>query len=210
MRQPLLIYGAGGLGREVLSLLSDNAQWEPVGFIDDGLPKGSVVKGIKVLGGVETVNMSKEKIALVLAIGDPVAKASIRSGISNVYVHFPVLRHSSVILQDAGSIQIGEGSILTAGVIITTDVTLGRHVLINLNTTIGHSTHVGNYTSIMPGVNVAGDVKIEEGVFIGAGANIINEVTLGQRCKIGMGAAVIQDVQAGVTVVGVPAKPTTA
>jgi len=206
MKKPLLIYGGGGLGREVLSLIACDEQWEPVGFIDDGLTKGLEIKGVKVLGGIEALNGLRETFSLVLAIGDPGIKATIRSRISNPSINFPVLRHPSVLLQDAGSIPIGEGSILTAGVIVTTDVVIGNYVLINLNSTVGHNSHIGNYASLMPGVNVAGYVRIGERVFIGAGANIINNVVLGDGCKVGMGAAVIQDVPSGVTVVGVPAK----
>lgn len=207
MKQRLLIYGAGGLGREVLSFVAGSDQWEVVGFIDDGPSKKSIIKGIKVIGGMETVNALKEPVSIALAIGDPVLKTAIRSGLTNPYINFPVLKHPSALLQDPESVQIGEGSILTAGVIVTTDVTIGKCVLINLNTTVGHNTFIGDYTSIMPGANIAGNVRIGECVLVGSGANIINNVSLGDHCKVGMGAAVIQDVLARVTVVGVPAKP---
>ena len=44
-------------------------------------------------------------------------------------------------------------------------------------------------------------------VFVGAGAKIIGPVTLGDDVKVGANAVVVHDVPAGLTVVGIPAKP---
>ncbi len=85
---------------------------------------------------------------------------------------------------------------------------MGNHVLINLNSTIGHDVRIGDCTSIMCGVNVAGEVTIGNAVMVGSGASILNRVTVGSHSRIGMGAAVVKDVAADITVVGVPAKRT--
>jgi sugar O-acyltransferase (sialic acid O-acetyltransferase NeuD family) len=201
MKERLLIYGAGGLGKEVLSLVQALEQFEPLGFIDDGLRKDTVVKGLRILGGLDVLNSFTTPVNLVLAIGDPSAKSILVKMIDPSRVYFPVLIHPSVIIQDDTSVSIGEGSILTAGCILTTDIRIQSHVLINLSTTIGHDVVVGSFSSIMTGVNIAGNVKIGEGVMVGSGANVINGVTVGNFSKIGMGAAVIKDVEGETTVV---------
>lgn len=206
MKEPLLIYGAGGLGKEILSLVRALDEFEPAGFIDDGLRKDTLVKGLKILGGLDVLNSFTTPVNLILAIGDPSSKSILLKMIDPSRVYFPVLRHPSVILQDVDAITIGEGSILTAGCILTTDITIGTHVLVNLNTTIGHNVEIGACSSIMPGVNIAGDVTIGKGVLIGSGANILNGVKVGDFSKVGMGAVVIRDVDSETTVVGVPAR----
>src|SRR5687767_3589476 len=138
MKEPLLIYGAGGLGKEVLSLVRMLEDFEAIGFLDDGLKKNSFVKGLKVLGGLDVLNSFDTPVNLVIALGDPAGKSILAKMIDPSRAYFPVLKHPSVILQEEASIKIGEGTILAAGCILTTDIRIGNHVLINLNTTVGH------------------------------------------------------------------------
>ena len=206
MKEPILIYGAGGLGKEVLSLVRVLNKFEPVGFIDDGVKKGTVIKGVKVLGGVDFLNSYSPPVNMVLAVGDPSTKAMLIKTIDPSRVYFPVLIHPSVIVQDEGAISFAGGTIIGAGCILTTDISIGAHVLLNLNTTVGHDTSIGDFSSIMPATNVAGNVQIETGVLIGSGANIMNGIRLGRFSRIGMGSVVIRDVEPETTVAGVPAK----
>jgi sugar O-acyltransferase (sialic acid O-acetyltransferase NeuD family) len=207
MKKPILIYGAGGLGREILSLLRNLEDWEVKGFIDDRVPGSKVISGVNVLGGREVLPALSDAVHLVVAIGDPLIKAGVIQQLHFPNLHFPTLIHPSAIIQDPDSVRIGEGTIVAAGAILTTDIKLGNHVLLNLNATIGHDVTIGNFSSIMPGVNVAGEVTIGQSVLIGAGASIFNRIAIGDKSKVGMGAVVIKDVAALQTVIGVPAKP---
>jgi maltose O-acetyltransferase len=53
------------------------------------------------------------------------------------------------------------------------------------------------------------EVRIEDGVWIGAGAVILKGVTIGRDSVIGAGAVVTRDVSAGSTVAGNPARDVT-
>lgn len=209
MKQPLLIYGAGGLGREVLSLIRASDVWEPAGFLDDGLPLHENIKGVKVLGSKDVLRNIDGPCYVVLAIGDPLAKKKIVESLVEYDVSYPVIVHPAAVIQDPSSVRLGEGTIVCAGAIITTDVQIESHVLINLNSTIGHDTCIGAYTSVMCGANIAGEVTVGSAVMIGSGANVLNRVSIGRGSKVGMGAVVIRNVEAGITVAGVPAKQIT-
>jgi sugar O-acyltransferase (sialic acid O-acetyltransferase NeuD family) len=206
MKKELIIYGAGGLGREILTMIRALPEWQPIGFIDDKVPPGTSVKGLKVLGGVSVMQAMTSTVNVVLAVGSPLVKQRLEEQLLKYSVYFPTLIHPSVIMQDSASITIGAGSIVTAGCILTTDIYIGKHVLINLNTTIGHDCSVEDYSSIMCGVNIAGEVTIARSAFIGSGANILNQASLGESCTVGMGAVVLKDVLQHTTVAGVPAK----
>jgi sugar O-acyltransferase (sialic acid O-acetyltransferase NeuD family) len=203
----LLIYGAGGLGREILALVKNIGQWNILGFIDDHKYTSNTNDQMAVIGTMDTLNGWHDPVDVVLAIGAPMLKASIVSRISNPRISFPVIVHPNAVLMDKDNIVLGNGSIITAGCVLTTNIQIGSHVLINLNTTVGHDCAIGDYCSLMPGVNVAGEVKIEDTVLIGAGANIRNGVTIGKKSIVGMGAVLLKNVAQNTTVVGVPAKP---
>ena len=208
MSKKLVIYGAGGFGREVKSMLPHlKEQYELVGFLDDGLAVGTVVDGTPVLGGVDWIRDHVDKVKLVLAIGNPKVKATVYRQLQQYAdLKFPIIIHPNAHLQDIDKISIGDGTIIGAGSVLTTGITIGKHVLINLNVTIGHDTVIGNLTSVMPGVNIAGSVTLGNEVMIGSGANIINKIKIGDLSIIGAGSVVNHDIPPASTAAGVPAR----
>lgn len=208
MKKRLAIYGAGGLGKEVLSLVRALPEWEVIGYYDDGLATGTLVReGLKVLGGLSELTAAVQPLQIVLAIGSPQTKEHLSNSLkAHRHIQFPTLVHPSVILQDPKCISFGPGCIVGAGSILTTDIQVAEHVLINLSCTIGHDVRIGKFSSVMPGVNLAGEVTIGQGVLIGAGANIINRLEVGDNSRVGAGAVVIRSVPSQVTAVGVPAR----
>lgn len=201
---PIAIYGAGGLGKEVKTIIDAINKVKPtyqfIGYFDDNQ------QGERIIGDVNALNAWKNELYIVVAIGSPVTKKKIIAAIYNQQVKYATLIHPEVIIGDIKKVTIGAGAILTAGSILTTDIKIGNHVLINLNTTIGHDVIISDFCSIMPGVNIAGAVKLELGVLIGSGAIIINEAQVGSAASVGAGAVVTKDIKASTTVVGVPAK----
>ncbi len=206
----LAIYGAGGFGRETLTLIREinleHPKWDITGFYDDTIAQGSIINDVPVLGNIDSLNAVHEEIYLVAAIGDTLSKKNLIGKITNHHVKFATLIHPKVVVNDFQQVQIGKGSIIANGTIFTVDTVIGDHVIVNLSCTIGHDVNIGDFSSLMPGCHVSGNVRINEGVYIGTGAVLINNLTIGEYATVGAGAVVIKDIPAHKIAVGVPAK----
>ncbi|MDO5655253.1 MAG: acetyltransferase [Flavobacteriaceae bacterium] len=208
--EKIAIIGCGGFGREVKMLIdqinSVKNQFEVIGFYDDNLNYPEMIHGIPFRGAIENINKIDFKCGVVLGIGTPEIKRQIISKIKNPFVSYPNLIHpTSIIGKD--NVDFGYGNIICAGVIITIDIKLHNFITLNLSCTIGHDTEIEDYCSFMPTVNISGEVKIQEGVYVGTGAKIINQLEIGRNTIIGAGAVVAKSIPANCTAVGIPAKP---
>lgn len=214
MIEQVAIYSAGGFGREVAWLIEacnkDELKYEIIGFIDDD-PKlqGSIVNDIPVLS-FQKAQKDYPGIVVVGAIGNPATRQIVVGKSEEAGFKFDVIVHPKVERSDW--VRIDEGTLICAGSILTTNITLGKHVQINLDCTIGHDVVMGDFTTLAPGVHVSGWVHFGERVYVGTGAVILNgtredPIIIEDDVVIGAGACVTKSVQSGLTVVGVPAKP---
>lgn len=206
----IAIFGVGGFGREVLTLIQDINKVEPtyniLGFFDDGHPKGEIHNGYPTLGGIEELNAWPTELAITIAIGTPRINKIVLEKITNKKVFFPTLIHPTVIIGDKSFVEIGKGCIICAYSIITTNIKIGDFVILNLACTVGHDSIIEDHASFMPSVNISGEVSIGEGVYVGTGSKIINQVDIGKETIVGAGAVVSKSLPGGCTAVGVPAK----
>lgn len=205
------VYGAGGFGREVLVLIEqinkEKIEWEFVGFWDDDPTIDGLINNYPLLGGIEQLNKFEEELYLVCSVGDPQTKEKIIKNITNKNILYPILIHPNAQIGSREFVSIGEGTIITAGNIITTNIVIGKHVILNLACTVGHDSVIGDFSSFMPTVNISGGVNIKKNVYVGTGAKIINLLEIGENTIVGAGAVVAKSLPPNCTAVGMPAKP---
>jgi len=213
-RTPIIVYGAGGFGREAAWLaeecLVDGRLCEVVCFVDDDpAVQGRALNGIRVLS-LDEAHRQHADARVVMGVAYPQMRKMLVERVRALGFAFATLIHPRV--ERSRWVEIGEGSVICAGSVLTTNIRLGQHVHINPGCTVGHDAVLGDFCTLTPGVHVAGHVHIGEGVFVGTGASIINgteenPLVIGQGVTIGAGACVIRSVPDGLTVVGVPARP---
>jgi sugar O-acyltransferase (sialic acid O-acetyltransferase NeuD family) len=203
----VVIYGAGGLGREVLEILkaqNSKKKRKILGFIDDKKTKGQLINGFPVLGDTDWFCINHQNSGCLVAIGDPEIRCRVVKKLTNNNINFTNAVHPSAVLSD--SVSLGENVIICAGVVLTANVTIGSHVVLNANSTIGHDVIIEDYCSIMPSATINGNSHIMTGANFGSGATGIQNITVGEWSIIGAGAVVIKDIPDRVTAVGIPAK----
>ena len=206
-----LVFGAGGLGREMLSVLRDIAQAghaaDCVAFaVDPGLDAPDIVHGVPVRRDAGAMLRADPALSVVVALGNPALRAAVVARLhAEAGPRFATLLHP--IAWIGQSVTIGAGSIVFGFTSATSDVRIGDHVLVNPGCTLAHDVVLEDFATLAPAVALAGGVRLERGAEIGIGARVAPRLTIGRGAMVGAGAMVIRAVAAGVTVAGVPARP---
>lgn len=206
VKKPLIIVCGGGLAREVIWLAREcSDEWEVVGVLDDTPAlQGTELCDVPVLGNINEWQLFDDAY-FVVALGSPRSRKSIVEKMeSQGKVPFGTLIHPSVNYSQY--VSFGEGCIITAGCILTTQITLGRHCICNLSSTVGHDVTFGDYVTIAPQVAISGNVNLYSGVEIGTGAVLIEKLTVGSGSLVGAGSVLTKPVPENVIVVGAPAR----
>lgn len=203
----LVIIGAGGFAREVAYLIEEinrnKLEWDLLGFIDDNKDNlNKELNGIKVLGTTEDLNNFSEDIYSVIAIGNGKVREKIVKKLKNR--KFAILIAPSIKISKTN--EIGEGSIICDGNLLTVNIKIGKHNILNLDCTLGHDAVLEDYVTVLPSVNISGNTNIKKGTTLGTGTKIIQGINIGRNVIVGAGTVVIRDVEDDVTIVGNPAR----
>ena len=191
--QKLTIIGASGHGKVVADIAKLNG-YDAIQFLDDD-------SNIVHCGGNPVVGRTDNAVDgdVFVAIGN----ADIRVQLSKNRKLITLIHPNAVIAED---VEIGEGSVIMAGVVINAGAKIGRGCIINTSSSIDHDCVVGDYCHIAVGAHVCGTAVVGERTWIGAGATVINNVNICGGCTIGAGAVVIRNIETKGTYVGVPVK----
>ena len=204
----IVIIGAGGVGKEVAWIIEQinevTPTYEILGFIDDSKEKWNTqIIGYKVLGGIDYLKEIDYKENIIIAIANYKVKKSIVSKLENLDIKYPIIKHPNLKLHK--SVEIGEGSILYEGSIISPEVKIGKHVIISPKCGIGHDSIIKDYVSLLWNVSISGNDFIEEGVLFGSGSTIIQGKRVKEESIIGAGAVVVKDIKVSGVYIGIPA-----
>ena len=106
------------------------------------------------------------------------------------------------------NVELGNNVFINVGgtILDSAPVRIGDNVQIGPNVHIYCAEHHTDPELRIAGLEIALEVNIGSGVWIGGGAIILAGVTIGDRAIVGAGSVVTRDVPAGATVVGNPAR----
>jgi sugar O-acyltransferase (sialic acid O-acetyltransferase NeuD family) len=209
--KPIIVYGAGGAGREIRQLIADinaqEAKWEFRGFVVTDLASlGERDSREDVVGDEEWLARQPEGMAVAIGIGTPKVRRQVaerlRENIPDL--DFPNLLHPTIV--SGISFEMGVGNLVGPGNIVGVQVSIGDFNYLNSACTIGHDVRMGSYCVVNPGSNTSGGVELGDAVLLGANSTILQYRKIGKDAIVAAGALVNKDVPEGITVMGVPAR----
>jgi sugar O-acyltransferase (sialic acid O-acetyltransferase NeuD family) len=197
----LLILGAGGHGRAVADLAAE-CGWTVAGFTDS-------TRGPGVLGGdddVEGLIRAGEVDAAIVGVGNTALdrRAELFDMLKKAGATTPTLVHPRASV--ARTCRVGEGTVVFPGVVLGAAVDVGDNVVLYSNAVAEHDCRIASHAYLSPGAILSGSVTVEASAFVGAGAVLLPGITVGTGATVGAGAVVTGRVEAGVTVLGSPAR----
>jgi sugar O-acyltransferase (sialic acid O-acetyltransferase NeuD family) len=205
-RRQLLIVGAGGFGREVLSYIEDdNPLFRFKGFLDDRTNVlDATPRTIGIVGSPCSYQPQEDEVFMV-ALGDPRLRFKYTSQLRDVHgVDFATVAHPRANVSRHS--RIGRGCIIGPGVGISVEVEVGEFSCIQEYTVVGHDARIGNWCQINSHCTIAGGAQIGDYVTIHPNCVITSRARIGEGAVVGPGSVVMGRIPAGVTVLGNPAR----
>ncbi len=204
------IYGASGFGREVMPLLKAQLpENSSVFFIDDSITARKKINGIETMCYDEFIHIEAKYRYISIAIADSRIREKLSHKLRENHIIPLSISANNIVAMD--EIEIGEGSILSPFVTLTSNIKIGKYFHANIYSYIAHDCVIGDYVTFAPSVKCNGNVHISDHAYIGTGA-IIKQgssekpLIIGEGAIVGMGAVVTKDVAPNTIVVGNPAK----
>lgn len=203
----LYIFGAGGHGREVAWVAQRTLGSETkVEFVVDSKNhRSDAINGIpvKFLEDIEDDDNS----SYIVALGNPKDRRKITEIMDQHFSRLTIVDPSCIYSE---CVEFAQGVVLMPNCVLTTNVSIAANTHINSGCRISHDVVIGEFSTLCPGVHIAGNVHVGNGVFMGINSTVINgkakkPIRIGEGAVIAAGACVIADVPAHSVVAEVPA-----
>jgi acetyltransferase EpsM len=196
----LVIFGGGGHGKTVIDLVRSLGTYRIVGVFDDGLPAGSEVLGVPVLGGAGDLDEWHNRGIHLAAnavggIGNVAVRIKIFDILSNAGFFCPALVHPSAVIERSATLDAGVQVLPQA--YVGSAARVGFGTVINAGAIISHDCMLGRVVNLSPGATLAGNVRVEDYAQIGMGATVNLQVTVGEGARLGNGCTVKANVPPG-------------
>lgn len=208
MKNPVIIFGASGLGRVVLDIFNSNNVTVYCFLDDDNSLHGKEINDIAVLGRTDDEGILKylgKKCEAFVASDDNRYRETITEMLKSKRKVMPVNAiHANAFVSDLAF--IGYGNLINAGAIVNPNAKVANHCIVSSNVVVDFDVKLDDYVQIGAGSILNSGVQVGKGAFIGSGVTVVSGVKIGAKARVGAGSVVIADVDAGQTVFGNPAK----
>ena len=195
IREPLILFGAGGHARSCIDVIEEHNEFKIAGFVDLNIQIGCKYLGYNVIGrDSDLTELAKTHHNAIISVGQiksPKKRIKIYNKIKKFNFNLPII--VSPFAHVSRHAIIGEGSIIMHGAIVNAGAKIGRNCIINSQALIEHDTLVGDHCHISTGAILNGNVIVGEGSFLGSGCIIKEGVEIKKESLVSFGLKVHKD-----------------
>lgn len=193
----LIIYGGGGHAKSLIDLIRLAGLHRIHGLLDDGIPAGTRILDIPVLGGGELLTALRRQgigqaVNAVGGIGSITPRLAVYGKLASAGFECVTVIHPRAFIEPTAHLE--DGCQVFFNAYVGSEVRVGFGSIINTAAIISHDCLLKEYVNVSPGAILAGAVKVGERALIGMGATINLGVTIGAGARVGNSAVVKADV----------------
>ena len=208
----IVIFGAGGLGRETITLINYginyySKKYELLGFVveEKYYQPNTIINGYPVLGTTQWLIDHRDDVCCTIAIGDySYERERIFKMLDENGVELETLICGDAFVPP--TCKIGKGCYIGTGVVFSVNSVIGDGVFINSQCMFGHDVKIGEFCTFYPRATISGNCTIGRHAKIGGGSYIVPKRKIGDDAVVASGSVVFTNVRAGTTVIGNPAR----
>ena len=194
----ILLIGGQGTANMLIDLIVSQGRYRIAGIVDPNLLPGTVIDGVKVLGGDELLsNLAASKtinIALSFtALNNLKAREEKYHEFKRLGFCFPVLIHPDASVEKSAF--LGEGTIVLAGAIVGSKAQISEINFVNTGSVISHEVVAGLNNHFAPNSTIAGKVIIGKNNLFGMNSSIFMGLTIGNMNIINNGVPLYNSIE---------------
>lgn len=205
----MVVIGAKGFAKEVLEILENLNDLQPIAFFDD-----VNVQEFSHLYKLFPILKTESEVTFFFDINNN----NFTIGIGNPILRFKLYKKfkslggtlcstiSPYAKLGSYDVEIGIGCNILSNAILSNSVQIGMGCIVYYNVIIAHDCVVNEFVELSPNVTLLGNVTIGSFTQIGASSTILPNITIGSNVIIGAGSIVTKDIPDNCMVFGVPAK----
>ena len=205
MSTPVALLGASGHAKVIIEILEESREFAIAGCLCPDAQMQDLL-GYPILGSDEMLPVLFERGVrhAFVAVGDNRLRRKLLVVVRAL--GFQPINAISTRATVSPRAILGWGVAIMPGVVVNVDTVIEDGTILNTVATVDHDCRIGACAHVAPGSNLAGNVTLGEGVFLGTGSHVVPGVSIGEWTVVGAGATVICDLPDRVTAVGVPAR----
>lgn len=192
----LALIGSKEFAKQICSFVEEIPEYSIVGYYDDFESKGTIIRGLPVLGNIaEIINGYEKSLFDYVFLAAGYSNFAFREKVFNQLkgkVPFANLIMPSVKL--GHHVKLGEGIFIGSNSVIADDTIINDNVFIHGHSEIGHDNIIGSHTYISGRFNSAGFSTLGNRNFFGICVIVSDHITICDDVWIGLGCIVTQNI----------------